>query len=516
MKTTYLTLALAAAGFTAAAVAHAQPAPAPTAPPAPPAPTVSADPNAPPPADPNAPTAPTDPNAPPAQGDPNAPPAQGDPNAPPTEGDPNAPPPPPPVAPPPPVTAPTTTPTAPPAFVPPPVITQPTTPPATPAPTAPAAPEKKPGMTMLQRFAATAFWWNNTVGASLLGLAPKERTAPTWNGATGQWEQRSGYIGNEDDFYSQSFTFRPAFFLYRNDTHQVRALANITVNTELTNSNSTTKERQPDFFDIPITIADTISLAGWGGGSGASAAAIARDPTLAGAPEYKLWGVISAQALLPASRASREGGMYMGTSLGLGLRQQIKLFGSSSDYLGNVTFTLSETWQHQFWRASTRTKPDLNIPRQTGGGDRLLSDQLSPGAVVENRLMHTLAMFLPIYGDLMMFSSFQVWNDFPYQLNGTDCDYTVNWGECQSAGPADSKMRATSIFDLSLYYQILPELGVDVGYSNWSGQLGENGQYRNPFYSPSSSFYADVYVFLDQVVKRVTTPSKPPAQVGKR
>ncbi len=504
MKTTLLTLALSAAGVAAVAVAHAQPAPAPTAPPAAPAPTATTDPNAPPPPGPDAPPpAPTTtstaaPTAPP----PAAPPAPVDPNAPPAQGDPNAPPPPPPVAPPPPVTAPPVAPPPPPVFVPPPVITQPTTPPpAQPAP----APAAKPKPSFLSNFAGSSISWNNSVGATLMGLCPVGNTV---EGLACQ--------GGESDTYTQTFTIQPAFFLYRGDKHLVRAVSSFSILTEMTNSDSTTKVRQPDLFDVPIRIIDTIPVASWGAGEGGAAAgALARDPTLAGAAEYRTWLSFNGGVNFPTSRSSQGSGIYLTSVLGASVRQQVKLMGSSADFLNNITFTLGETWWHQFSRATTRTNLELDRERQTAGGGPILSDQLGGGALSENRLIHSLSFFMPIVGDLQLNGLFQIWNDFPYQFEGSTCEVEIDTG-CVDLDKSQTKMRALTQFDVSLYYQISPEIGADVGYNNFSGQLGEDGKWRNPFFSPSSLFYADIILFPDQLIKRIITPSKPKTQVGKR
>jgi len=355
-------------------------------------------------------------------------------------------------------------------------------------------------MSLLQRFAGSSFSWNHSATTTIFGVGRSNQ-------------------GDEGDAYTQSVTIAPAIFLYRSPKHNVRALTSLSIFTELTNSDSTTQRYQTDTFDMPIRVADTIPLAAWGtagdAGGSTSAGALARDPTLAGAAEYRTWLLVNGGVNLPTSRASQGGGLFLTSSLAVGLRQQVKLFGSSSDYLGNITFTLSETWQHQFSRATTPTNGDLNRPRQTAGGDPFLSDQLGGGAIVENRLIHNFSFFLPVYGDLQLSTLFQVWNQFPHKFKGTDCEVQLATG-CVDTPESDAKMRSITQFDISLYYQISPELGADVGYNNFAGQLGEDGQFRNPFYSPGSLFYADIILFPDQLIKRITTPAKPPAKVGRR
>lgn len=523
VKTKLLTLALTAAGLAAVAVAQAQPAPAPTAPPPAPAPTTTTDPNAPPPptTNPNAPPAPTATTTSTAQPPP-APPPAGTGAAP---QDPNAPPAPPPaVQPPPPQQPPPVVP--PPQPVPPPVA-QPQPQPQPP----PAEPPKPKGMTLLQRFAGSSIGWNHSVSLTTLGFDTREGPIGT-NYSTrsvgvvrepSDTSQPGIGIDPSNDSYTQSLTFTPAFFIFKGqkgdllERHAIRAFTQVSMNVELTNSDTTTYYRQPDIADIPLRLTDVITLASWGGGdaSGVSAGALARDPTLAGAAEYRTWGILTAGLNFPTSRVSRGSSLFLTSHLALGLRQQIKILGSSSDYLSNITVTLSETWQHQFSKASTRVNDDLNIPRQDSNGNPINSDQLGGVALAENRLIHNINFFLPVYGDLQLNGQFQVFNEFPYQFKGSDCEVTALTG-CVNLPESEAKMRGITNFDVSLYYQVSPELGVDIGYNNFSGQLLDNSRIRNPIFSTSSLFYADITVFPDQLIKRLTAPPKPQNQTGRR
>lgn len=486
VRTKLRTLALAAAGLsalTAVTVAEAQPAPAP-----PPAPSAAA-PDA-PPADPNAP--PADPNAPPAaptsstQPAPAPPPA--DPNAAPQ--DPNAPPaPPPPGMPLPPPVAP-----APPPVAPPP-------------PQPPPPPEEKPkGMSLLQRFAGSAIAWTHQASASIFGNVTAFNLASDFTGVP----------DGSADVYTQTFTFVPGAFLYRDARHNVRLSTVVAVTTEYTHSDDLYQNR-PDLNNIPIRLSDTISVAAWGAGEGnAAAGAVARDPTLAGAAEYRTQAVVGGQLIFPTSRAFANSGMYMGTNLSVALRQQVKLVGSSSDYLGNITFTLSESWTHQFWRATVPVNDNINVQRQDSRGTSFESDVLRGAANVENRLTHSLSFFLPIYGNLQLNGSISLTNDLPFTATGAnDCDLVLGTG-CVDLSESTSTMRAFTGFDVSLYYQILPEIGVDIGYNNTNNTLAANGTYTQPFASPSSYYYADIILFPQSFITRITTPPKPSSQSARR
>ncbi|EYF01251.1 hypothetical protein [Chondromyces apiculatus] len=490
MKTTLRTMVLAAAGVLGtAAIAQAQqpaaPAPAPS--PAPAAPAAPSAPSATTPASGAQVAAGAQGAAAPGQagavagqvGAQDAPPASEQP-----------PPPPPPTLPP------TETPPA----------TEQVTPPTPPAPVQASAPGaaspvvEEPKSPPPLRWAGTLLNWNHSATTSIFGVGQE-------------------MIGSDAEAYTWAFTFVPGYMIYRDPVNQLRVSSSLTLRWDLTNSDFSTRERDVDLNDIPLRLAYTRTLySGGGAGEGAAAAgaAAARDPTLAGGGEYKTWGIASGGFDLPTSRWSRYQGRYLATSLGVGVRQMVKLLGSNADGLNNIIFTLSETWQHQFNRASTATNPDLQRPRQDAGGSTGISDQLTGGALVQNQLITGFSFFMPIYGNLQLNGLAQLWSQFPASFESASCEAQTLTGCVQGSRMEDrTSYRALTVFDVSLAYQVLPELLVDVGYNNTSFQLGEDGQRRNVFFSPvGSTFYADITLTLDQLYKRLSSPPEQP-KVGR-
>ncbi|AKT37657.1 uncharacterized protein CMC5_017990 [Chondromyces crocatus] len=385
------------------------------------------------------------------------------------------------------------------------------TPPATeevtpPAPAAPAQPDA-PG-----------------AAAPVVEEAPAAPPAPNrWAGTLINWNQSAtttifgvgaDVIGRESENYLWAFSFVPGYMIHRDPVNQLRVSSVMTLRWDLTDNNFSARERDVDVNDIPLRLTYTRTLYSGGGGTGAASAgaAAARDPTLAGGGEYKTWGIVSGGIDLPTSRWSRYQGRYMTTSLGAGARQMVKLLGSDADGLNNIFFTLSGTWQHQFNRASTATYSDLNIPRQTAGGTTGISDQLTGGALVQDQIITSFSFFMPIYGNLQLNGLAQLWSQFPSRFESSGCEAQTLTG-CVTGSRMENRtsLRALTMFDVSLAYQVLPELLVDIGYNNTAFQIGEDGQRRNVFYSPiGSTFYADVTVTLDQLYKRFASkPAQP-------
>lgn len=361
-------------------------------------------------------------------------------------------------------------------------------------------------MSLLQRFAGSVVAWTHQVSASTFGTVT----------STDYVDGFTGVGSNETDVYTQTWTFVPGAFLYREGKHAVRASTVVAVTTEYTNNDFTTRQYQPELNNIPIRLTDTIAIAAWGAGEGGTAAgALARDPTLAGAAEYRTQAVVGGQLILPTSPYALSNGLYLGTNLNAALRQQVKLLGSASDYLGNITLTLSGGWTHQFWNSTVPINTNLNRPRQDSRGAPIESDILRGGANVENRFNAGLSFFLPLYGDLQLNGSLGVSWDVPFSQKGNDCDVQLATG-CVDLDEARSYLRQTTNFDVSLYYQVIDELGVDIGYNNNNNILHDNGKFRNPIFSPSSLWYADVIVFPQTIIAKLTAPPKPKNQTGSR
>jgi hypothetical protein len=411
-----------------------------------------------------------------------------DPPAPGAGSAPTPPPAPPPDAPPAPAA---TTPSAAPAAT----AAPPTDPNATTAPVAPPADkaEKKAAPPKPLPWRATNLIWGHQLSTTVVGLG---------------YDLQS----SAGESYAWAFSANPGYFVLDQRDHKVRLVLNLNADYELTNSDFTTRDKEFLFGDIGVgpTYIGTLLKAGGGGDPNKLTAAQRRDPTLAGGSEYITTLLVGGRLFFPTSKFSLSQGINLRTSLFAGVRQTIKLLGNSAPGLQNITMTLSESWRHVFARATTPTNAGLNWQRQDATGATFDSDQLSAGALDENALVHALDIVLPIYGDLQVFSSFNLTNVFPYTFAGSSCEAQTLTGCVQADRMEDrTAMRVQTGFDFTLYYQLLPELGIDLGYSNFAGQIGPNGQYRDFFYSPNAFFHSDLFISLDAIYKRIETAVAP-------
>lgn len=474
---------LAAAGVLGmAAVAGAQPVAPPPVPP--PSATAPVDPNAPPqpatgapqtppPVDPNAPpaTPPVDPNAPPV--DPNAPPA-----TPPVE---------PPVAPPPPAQ--------------PPVAQTPAPPPQPP----------------LQ--------WSPTVGGPGAdkvtpgeGADAKGPTKPLpWRGTTLTWNQAAtttilgvgrDNIGDEAESYSWLFKFEPNYYVLDLEKDKLRAFAEIGIITELTNSDLTADRNETLFQDMQLGLGYTRTIFESGGSD---------------AGEWLTSGSLTGRFVLPTSERSYEEGRYLTTALGLGAKQKVKLLGTKSLGLQNVTVGATGTWGHLFSRSYQPTNPDIDREvRGEGVGGRSTgssfdSDVLGLNAFSLNSLTAALTIDLNLIENLSLGAGFRIVGRFRHDFEegagvSGGCDVAIENDPCVTAGRLEGRSlyQPLTTFDLSLTYPIYDVVGLTVGYNNETLWIGEDGQRRSIFYSPEAEFYLDIVANLDEIYTKVAGAVSPP------
>jgi hypothetical protein len=419
----FRTMWLAVAGVVGSvAVAHAQPAP--EEPPAPPPP---AEPPAAPAPEPAAPVPPAPP--PPAAAAPEAPPPG--------------------------IPEPT------PAPPPPPVLTWGNAPQAD--KTIPVGAPKPPSK-FAQMIAGSKFTWNHSATTKLLGVG-------------------SDYIGLEDQVYSWDFVLDPRFVFYDKGNDQVYAFAQLDWYVELTNSDTTTTQRELQFKDLQLGVGYNRKL--WTSKDGEYATVL--NPTF--------------RFLLPTSSASRNEGKYLTTSLGAKVNQTVKILGQKSDWFPNTLLSVGLSWGHLFAESYNPVNADLARPRQTATGSSFLSDQLSMSSFNQDQVKLSFVASVPIWKDLSFSNSWAVVIPVKHQFS-TRCVQIANDRACP---PPDSQATTgvpVTTFDISLAYELFGVGSVDIGYQNEAPQLGEDGQRRDMFYSPNALFYMDFVAYIDGIYEK--------------
>ncbi|APR76426.1 Hypothetical protein A7982_01773 [Minicystis rosea] len=250
-------------------------------------------------------------------------------------------------------------------------------------------------------------------------------------------------------------------------------------------TDSTTKQTNVDGDDIPIQLTYAGLPFVVGEGTAYPGPASMRDPTLLGRGDYRTWIIPTGAVGLPVSRRSRGYGLYAETTVGLGVRQQLKLFGSEAPSLSHLFITLSERWTHVFAKQATVDSP------------------LVSASLLANRLGHTIELLLPLYRGLELRAELGL--DQPFKgRSPTTCIQTPTG--CVHVLPASMSLIPGTRFDVDLAYAFLPELAVTFGYANATTGLSATGKRYSVFYSPDAMIFANVAFSFDRLYQRFAVP----------
>ncbi len=328
-------------------------------------------------------------------------------------------------------------------------------------------------------WAGTTFEWGNQISTKIFGLG-------------------SDYVGTEDERAVMTFSLHPSYFLLWRPRHQLSVSARVTLFVELTDSNVTALKRAPQFADIPLGVDYAATLFTHGHGPSLGGVQTMQDPTLLGEGDYRTWALASAHLVLPTSLEARAAGVDLATSVSVGVRQQVKLLGGESSWLSYLLVTASERWTHAF----TRELRPNGVTVQSGIYQPSIVYPLLP-----DTLSHTLALTLPIHRRLQLDSTLQLRTGIPSSpgSGGNECIPTAT-GCVPRLPVTPPSTRWSTRFVLGLSCEIIPELGVALGYANDAARLGENGLKRSLFFSPEAQLYTSVSFSFDRLYQRLRAP----------
>ncbi|WP_437536290.1 hypothetical protein WME79_16110 [Sorangium sp. So ce726] len=381
-------------------------------------------------------------------------------------------------------------------------------PPAEPAPPAqpepPAEPPSAPETPRRDAAAVPLVVRSNLATGADAVQEEDEATNLRWRGTSFTWNQAGSTtlfgVGGEYtpdiQVYGWDFTLRPNYYLLDRPKEKVSLSAEIGWLVELTNSDTTATYREPQLKDT--TLGARYSRALWESGG-------------ANKGEYKTDAAMRLRVTLPTSPQSWNSGDYFTVSLGPQVTQKIKVLGSKADGLSHVTATLGVTYAHLFSRSIMRVNPDIRRLRQNPSGEVARDEQLSGYAQALNRLTTSLDLDVPLYKDLSLGASFALLSRFKPEL-GEGC-VEISTG-CAGYDSHGATYLPNTAFDINVSHPVYEVVDVTLGYNNTTGQLGEDGQRRNFFYSPDAQFYLDINANLDVIYSKVTGRGKKAEKAG--
>ncbi|XXX74879.1 hypothetical protein WMF30_45220 [Sorangium sp. So ce134] len=305
-----------------------------------------------------------------------------------------------------------------------------------------------------------------------------------------------GPFADDDEHASMSFSLAPRYSFVRTKEHWAWVGTDITLALELTDS------------DIPGAAP---SLAG-GYTAGEDAVTLA-DLPLHAAYSYTFFQDDKGLALLggprlgvafPTSPASQNIGAYARTRLGLGVLGNVPLLEGA--WLNAVFFSAGGGWEHLFSQATTPVNGDIRITRQGTSGEVFPDDELSGRFLERDRLSAGLSLWINVWGDLSVGTTWGLGAGFRDAPRDDDCVVTSTG--CAPVEPHGSSAatRAYTAFGVSLSYPAADIAWFELGYDNTAPTLAENGQRSSVFHSPGAQLYLAMTLFLDSLYAEATAP----------
>jgi hypothetical protein len=350
-----------------------------------------------------------------------------------------------------------------------------------PAPAPP--PQNPPGKPAKLRWRDTWLIWDNSVSAQTLGIG-KNYLSP-------------------NPTYEMTGSLRPRYYLYDGKKDGIYVAGRLDVVREFTNSDVTTKRGE-------TTLSDFTLLTGY-------------RRQLAASPGYEtvLTGGLPILSF-PTSKFSANNGTILGLGTEARLTQTMPLAGPSWPVFKTITVGAVAGYTHTFTRAVFPTNPELRRVRLDPEGQTVPGDQLVGAAFPEHELHVNARLIADITDKFSLFVEASYRPTWKYSFdNGPICaagtPLLAPAGLCRDPLRPDNPNRyvPSTSFETDLYYDVLDEMTLAVGYINVETQPGLDGQRRSIFYSPGSQFFFSVIGHLDAIYL-AATGRKVPAESGTR
>jgi len=363
------------------------------------------------------------------------------------------------------------------------LLAQPTTEPASASPASASQPPSPRPEALPWR--GTMLAWSQSLTTQTVGIGQDRQTAnPTWE---------------------HSYTLRPRYYLYGDDEQLLSVRAEVGVFRELTNSDTTTRRGEWSLTDAMVygAYARVLSESG----------AVGPEPEL---PDALLLGTTSEyltalftfvpRLTLPTSTVSRNNGTLLGLGALVGLAQSVPVLGLDSAWLPAADLELGVGYQHLFTEATEPTASDLSRVRLMANGVSVPGDQLGAVAFAAHQLSILLKGTLYLARRLSWTNTVGWSPSWKYAFTEQQevCG-VVDTGCTVVETTTDRRSHAVvTEFSTGIGVRPLRAVGVAVGYTNVSLQLGPDGKRRNLLYSPEARFQLVATMHLDEVFRAVT------------
>jgi hypothetical protein len=305
--------------------------------------------------------------------------------------------------------------------------------------------------------------------------------------ATTQTVGLGGDYQSRNPTYELWYSFRPRYYVYESDLDSINLQMRLQASQELTNNDSTTKNHE-------FLIGDTWFLASY-------------DRTLYKDKDVGLATKLSLgpRFILGTSKTSSRRGKIGEVGAAVGLQQQLPLAGPKSDVFPTMVGRGSLAYTKGLNRCTTACNPDFEYTRQDTGGRTFVSNQLSGSAMVNHQLIADIGTDFQIF-DKLGLSLDYIWvMQWMYPVGDQNGTVGTTTGAAQPGVEQDPQnYRVGPWFATELDYDLIDEVGLSLGYYNYTNQLGPDGTRRNPLWSPDARVFFTITANLDKIYETAT------------
>ena len=326
-------------------------------------------------------------------------------------------------------------------------------------------------------FRASTLFWDNAASVDSLGVGEDYQS--------------------RNPVYEMALGFRPRYYFRDVEGESLSARGDIALVREFTDSDSTTERGEWTFTDAEVWLAYVRRV---NETPGASTDLVLRAP----------------QLILPTSTVSASNGKILGLGLGGGVEQAVPLRGEGASFLAKAALRVNARYIYQFVSSTVPTSDEVERVRLGPDGRSLPSDQLSGSAFPEHQGAASVEAEVELVSDLTLLSEFGLRYAYRRALDQRVEVCGVVATGCAEVGTRGDAPRygVSTLFNVELGYDLTKQLALAIGYSNLTGQLGADGQRRQPFYSHDARGYFTVTLALDELYLAATGQRTTAAATG--
>jgi hypothetical protein len=325
---------------------------------------------------------------------------------------------------------------------------------------------------------------------------PKKEEKLPWRGTSLNWSNRATAqtLGLGDDYQSSNpyaewfFSLRPRYYLWDGNGDSLSLRLTLNAYTELTNSDTTTDEREFLIDDTTLAFVPSFTLAEDG--------------------DYKTVLALTApRFVFPTSKASRSSGMYGELGVRASITQTVPLKGDDA-FFPTANFGARAGYGYLFSKGNVPLDADLDQLRRNVDGVTVTNDQLRGAALAQHRASAHVFGGIDIYRDRVSLDT-EIGMDWFWKFPLAEAEVMLDTGPAEVPSDDSGRLQRSLFFNVGLSVVAIDDiLTIGGGYESFPTQLGPGGTRRSIFYSRDALFYLTLELSLDGLYLEATGKPK--------